>query len=125
MLDGRIIDTAAISFDPVTYHFTMGAEDVTNNIRRADKQDNWPEFDPETDNRRASNESRGGFGPVGELEESTLVILGEQLAKDPLAAPLASLNTALNQVLGSHGFLKLAALTVAVLVVVVIVRKKG
>jgi hypothetical protein len=106
LLDGRTEDTANIYFDPATYHFsdTATGEDLTNQIRRADKQNNWPNFDPYVDNQRIYNETRqGGVGPLGDLPTSTAGIFADQILTDPLAAPLDALSAGVKQVFASSG----------------------
>jgi hypothetical protein len=107
LLDSRSVDMSEIYFDPNTYHFsdTATGEDLTNLIRRADKQDNWPAFDPYTDNQRIFNETRkGGSGPLGDLQTNSGVIFAEQLLTDPLAAPLDALTKGVKEILANPGF---------------------
>jgi len=106
LLDGRTEDTANIYFDPATYHFSDSAtgEDLTNQITRADKQNNWPNFDPYVENQRIYNETRqGGVGPLPDKETNTGVILADQLLTNPLAAPLDALTAGVKQVFASEG----------------------
>lgn len=128
LLDGTQLSLSDISFDPTTYHFTQistGA-DITDNISRADKIANWPNFDPTVDNTRLSNEEAGGTGPVAPLDDSTLSILGTQLATDPLAAPIAAakseLNNVVNSITGGSTIAKVGLAAGALLAVAVIVK---
>lgn len=124
-ISGREYDSEYLTLNPVSYHVTVnGGEDVTNDIRRADKIALFPGFDVETENRRLSNERAGGYGPVGELSESTGGALLEQLATDPLGAPLDALNKGINQIFTAPGVVKLAIILAAVGVGIWFVRKK-
>jgi hypothetical protein len=99
LLDGRTANTDQIAFDPVTYHFTLNSEDVTALISRADKQNNWPNFDPAVDNTRLSNQNQNGVNlPEPDLPTNTGGILVNQLLTDPLAAPLDSIKSEFNKV---------------------------
>lgn len=128
LLDGRSVDLGNINFDQSSYHFYLidTSEDITNLISRADKNANWSDFDPTVDNTRASNEASGGSGPVAPLNDSTLSILANQLETDPLAAPIASaksaLNNAVNDLTGGSTVAKIALAAGALLAVAVIVK---
>jgi hypothetical protein len=130
--DGRTLSEDEFFFDPETYHFTLANdEDVTNLIRQADKIRMIPDFDQNEDLRRLSAEraARGGtsavnsgaptpMGPASreELDESTASIFVGQILHDPLAAPIQTLDSTVDQVFASSGVKKLvvvAALIVA------------
>lgn len=124
-ISGRQYDSEFLTLNDATYHITAaGGVDVTNDIRRADKLALWPSFDVDKENRRLSNERNGGYGPAGKLEDSTTVILGGQLLNDPLAAPLDTLNKAINQVFTAPGVLKALVIVAAVGVGVYLVKRQ-
>jgi hypothetical protein len=115
LLDGRAEDTANVFFDPSTYHFSDATtgEDLTNLISRADKQNNWANFDPYTDNQRIYNETRkGGTGPVADLPTNTGAIFADQILTNPLAAPLDALTAGVKQVFANEGFKTIAIIGV-------------
>lgn len=126
--DGRQVSLGNIAFDTSTYHFTLidTGEDVTNLISRADKNANWPDFDPTVDNTRASNEAAGGSGPVAPLDDSTASIFANQILTDPLAAPINSLkgelNSVVNDITGGSTVGKVALAAGVLLAVAVIVK---
>jgi hypothetical protein len=126
LLDGRQIDEADFAFDPRLYHFSLFStgEDVTNEIRRADKLRLVPGFDVEKELYRLSVEkpfSGGGnrTASEGELEPretNTAKILADQLFNDPLGAPLETLDAGVKKVFESSGvraLLIVAALGIA------------
>lgn len=87
LMDNRKIDLALLQFNPDTYHFTIGNEDITNLIRRADKVRIIPNFDVDRENLRVFNEGTGaGSPPIGST--STLTNFLQQITTDPLAAPI-------------------------------------
>lgn len=128
LIDGTTVDPNQIYFDTVSYHFTLNGQDITANITRADKIANWPTFDPSVDNTRLYSESRGGSGPIADLDTSTLDIFTQQVLTDPLAAPLDALNSGVNKVLASSGVQKIGlvlGVTAAVITILLVLKRKA
>ena len=98
LLDGRRIDVGAISFNESSYQFFFRSENITNLIRRADKNNFFPEFDPNKDNARLSTGN-----PNSELSTSTLGFFTEQILTEPLNAPLDALDNGVKKIFDSPG----------------------
>jgi len=128
LLDGRMIESETLAFDPETYHFTLSAEDVTDLIRRADKLAIIPYFDADIENNRifAENWARthGGQQPAPIGSTSTWSNFWQQITTDPLAAPLETLNRGLNQLFTAPAAVKLALLAGVGLVVWLALRRR-
>lgn len=126
LISGRQVDSSNLFFNQDTYHITLSptGEDITNDMRRADKISLFNGFDIEKDNTRLYNETRGGTGPVPPLETNTAVILGQQLLTDPLAAPLDALNNTVNRVFDAPGIKKLLVIAAVLVVGVIILKRK-
>jgi hypothetical protein len=95
LLDGRTVDSSELVFHPDTYHVFFNGEDVTNNMRQYDKRQIWPDFDQSVDNERAYAERyfrEHGTQPPPTGSSSTFVNFWQQIATDPLAAPLETLD---------------------------------
>lgn len=127
-LDNRSADTGNINFDRGTYHFTLRdtGEDVTNQIRRADKEANWAGFDAATDNERLYVEKyirEHGTLPPDVGPTSTWAVLLNNLATDPLGAPLEVVNNAWNDVVNSSGVKGFALVGGLALVLYLVLRK--
>lgn len=122
--DGRTEDVSAINFDTSNYHFYLNSEDITALISRADKNANWPNFDPAVDNTRLYNEAKGGTGPVADLPTSTVGIFTDQLLTDPLAAPLSALDSGVREALQSTGVRIILAVGVVALIAIIVIKKK-
>lgn len=88
---GQVVDTDQVAFDPSTYLFTLNSQDITDNITRADKLANWPNFDPVIDNNRLAGKG------VTPLTTSVTSIFFDRLITDPIEAPLDSAANAVNK----------------------------
>ncbi len=99
LTNGESVLVDAIDFNATTYLFKIGNRDITNLIRRADKNYYFPEFDPLRDNIRLST----GNATTAQLETSTGRIFLEQITTDPLDAPLDAFDAAVDKVIGSSG----------------------
>lgn len=106
-LNGNIISSGGLMFDPETYHFWLGQTDVTQSISRADKLRLVDDFDVKQENFRISSE-KGHYTPGGikPLEESTATVFGEQILTDPLAAPGEALSNTINRAIANPAFKK-------------------
>lgn len=125
LLDGREEDAADIFFDADTYHFTLhpSGEDITEQIRRADKLAMVSGFDQDRENRRVYEErSHPGSKPLGST--STAENFFEQITTDPLAAPLASLDAGIKKLFSSSGVKTIAVVALIGLVAFLLVRQK-
>lgn len=101
LMDGRIVNVSDINFNTSTqppngYHFTLSAtgEDLTNQITRADKLANWPNFDPTLDNDRLYRErqiTRTGTDPGPPPSTDTLGYFVQGVSSDlqKIATPAA------------------------------------
>lgn len=94
LLDGRTVNGDNIAFHPDTYHFTLNAEDVTDQIRRSDKHALVPNFDDDIENTRVFTENYTAAhgqppNPIGST--STAVNFFNQIATNPLGAPIDAL----------------------------------
>jgi hypothetical protein len=124
LINGRNVDEAVIAFDANTYHFTLRntGEDVTNEIRRADKLALVSGFDIARDNNRLYAEKKGGVASgkdLEPLETNTFKIFGQQILNDPLAAPLETVDKGVKQIFASSGIqtlLVVAGLGIAALI---------
>lgn len=132
LINGGTVGENDILFNEKTYHFTQisTGEDITNEIRRADKVRIVPGFDTEKDLLRASAEkpfSRPGTiaspQDLEMLEESTTKIFGQQILNDPLAAPLETLDAGVKKVFESSG-VRTILIFAALGIVAVIALKK-
>ena len=125
LLDGRTVVDTAVSFDPVSYHFFLGGEDITDQIRRTDKLRIVPNFNVERENIRLSEE-RGAQAGLGNepLNDSTGSIFVDQIVNDPLAAPMESFNRQVEKLFALPGFKKLLVVGGIVAVVVLVVKLK-
>lgn len=126
LIDGRQVDSADFLFNQSTYHITLGGtgEDITNNVRRADKIALYPNFDIEKDNARLYNEQHGAIGPAVPLNDSTTSLFLTQLGTDPLDAPLASLNKTVDRIIAAPATLKIGVIVAVVLVVYLLAKQK-
>lgn len=102
MLNGQRVDASDVEFYPDTYRFFYKNDDVTNQIRQADKIANWPNFNQAKDNERAYAEAyaakHGGASPTPTGSTSTVATFIKQIFTEPLKAPSESLQ---RQVQGS------------------------
>lgn len=104
LLDGRVVDTEDVSFNASNYHFywdsgAAGNIDITNTMSRAQKQDNFRNFDPKVDNDRVYVENyvrTHGKAPLPPGSTSTMMLFAQQLYNEPLRAPIEQLNTVIN-----------------------------
>lgn len=123
LLDGTQVDTGNVSFNPVTYDFTLNSdgEDLTNLITVSDKRANWPNFDITAWNNMVYNQiyaqQNEGAAPPPVGSTSTLVNFTDQILTDPLAAPLSALNTGLGQIFSTSGVWVLIALGIGGLLI--------
>lgn len=84
LLDNRYVSRNFITFDPSSYHFFYGKEDITNLLTRAQKE-SWESFDPVVDNDRLYRQqtiAQTGKDPGGPLETSVTKLFGQYVAKD-------------------------------------------
>ena len=132
LISGRKIDSSAILFDGSNYHFSIEetGEDITNDIRRADKLTLVPGFDIERDLRRASVEkpaSGGGRTATSQdldpLDESTARIFGKQIVTDPFSAPLESANNLAQKFFSLPGLQKVLIVGALAAVLYIAVKK--
>lgn len=111
LLDGRIVDTANIFFDDTDYSFKLGgtAENITTLIRAQDKQ-TFPGFDQSKYNDIVYVQKyfrQHGTYPPDVGSTSIWANFVDQIATNPLQAPLDSLNAGLSNVTGSDAFKKI------------------
>lgn len=111
LLDGRIVDTANIFFDDSDYSFKLGgtAENITTLIRASDKQ-TFPGFDQTKYNDivyvQHYFQLHGTYPPdIGST--SVWANFVQQIATNPLQAPLDSLNAGISQITGADAFKKI------------------
>ena len=133
LLDSRVIDIAAINFDPSDYSFTVwyadgnGKENITTLIRRADKL-RFADFDGDFYNnllyvQKYQREHNGQLPPdVGST--SIWANFVEQILTDPLAAPLATLDNLVDQIFSSTG-VKTILIVAGGLLILYIVAKRA
>lgn len=125
-ISGATYNVHELEFDNESYHFTYGSysQDVTKDIKFADKLLLVPDLDQKKELLRVSSES-GHYTPGGStpLEESTAVILADQLTTDPLAAPLQALSNGFDEVIKNSGVRKFALLGFLGLAIYFIVKK--
>ena len=92
LISGRQIDIAGLHLDRSSYRVYYGGEDITNDMRQADKVRIFPGFDRSKDNERAYSDryaqEHGGNRPAPTGSTSVLVNFARQIVTDPLAAPL-------------------------------------
>lgn len=127
LLDDRVINPDEVTFNRNIYHFTYRGEDITNLIRRADKRAMVDNFDDDIENQRLYVEKyvrENGVLPPEVGSTSTWAIFFDQLATDPLDAPLDALDTAVEKAFSSSGFRTLAIIGGLLVVVVLVVAVK-
>jgi hypothetical protein len=125
LLDGNTVDSSSIVFDDRSYHFYIGATDITRDLRRVDKLELVPNFDVERDNIRASQEAHGKtLQEYVPLQTNAGVIFVDQITTDPLAAPLESVDSAVKKVLSSTGVKKILIVGIVVLAVVIYFKER-
>ena len=127
LIDGRKVDMDAVTFGK-DYHFFLNAEDITNQIRRADKA-KFPGFDIEVDNERIYVEKyvrQHGTLPPEVGSDSIWWNFKEQILTDPLDAPLEALDAGVNKLFASSGIKIIAGVLVAgaIFYLVVVYGKK-
>lgn len=100
------------------WRFSINGQDITDDIRRVDKERLIPNFDIVKENIRLSEE-RGAQAGLGSepLNESTGEIFVEQVLTDPFSAPLQSLNNQLETLFALPGFKKALAVGAVIAVV--------
>lgn len=132
LLDGRQADTEVIDFDSGSYHFALNGEDVTNQIKQADKRKFYG-FDVARDDDRIYVETymhnHGGKAPPEVGSDSFITNLYNQLTTRPLQAPLDDLNTFVKEnvgdILASSGLQTIVLIGAAGLLAYLIIRKQA
>lgn len=129
LLDGTSVDSSAIDFDPNSYHFNIGGNDITELIRRADKRTLVPGFDDDVENKRIFGEKYANDPNVntGELDTSVAGNFWHQITTDPLGAPLDALDAGVKKLANSSGIQKVVIIGVVGLIIYafVITRRRG
>ena len=132
LLDGRVIDIAAINFDPSDYSFSVwyadgnGKENITTLIRRADKM-RFAGFDGDFYNnllyvQKYQREHNGQLPP----EVGSTSIWGnfvQQILTDPLAAPLETLDNFVDQIFSSKGVLVIVGVSAGLLILYIAAKR--
>jgi len=125
LLDGRQVDKSSVFFDDSNYSFKLGGtgEDITRLIRAIDKQ-TFAGFDQTVYNEivyvQHYQATHSGALPAGVGSTSTWGNFVNQLVTDPLAAPLQTFDSAVNQIFSSTGvksLLILAAVAAGIFIV--------
>lgn len=127
LLDGRTVAMGDITFNPAIHHFYLGTEDITSQLKRADKLQ-FDGFDTETENSRLFVEKymREHNGQLPPEVGSTSVWwqFKELLITDPLGAPLDALDSGIQKLWSSTGIKVMVAVAVVAVVVVLVVKFK-
>lgn len=116
LIDGRIIPWEDIRLEKNNWQFSRKStgEDLTRQIRLADKREGWAEYDNEAYNRYLS-----GGKDAKDLPTNVTGIFTKQILTDPLAAPAdaaAGAVKTLKETVTSPKFLIIAGLATVLLI---------
>ncbi len=129
LLDGRQVDSSNVFFDDSNYSFKLGGtgEDITRLIRSVDKQ-SFSGFDQAKYNEivyvQHYQQTHNGALPANVGSTSTWSNFVTQITTEPFAAPLATLDSTVSQILGSSGIKTLLIAGAVLLAVVLIVKTR-
>lgn len=126
LISGRTADSDRITFNDQTLRFTLapGAQDITDDIRRADKVAIW-NIDVDRENQRIFAESyardHDGHLPTPLDTSTTSIFLGHILT-DPLAAPLDVLNRGIDRFVAAPAITKILVAAGVVITIAAVVK---
>lgn len=126
LLDGRTIQKSDVFFDAANYRFQLSpsGEDITTLLKQADKR-LFNGFDVVKYNEIVYAQhyyKQHGTWPNATGSTSIFTNFVNQLATEPLAAPLAALDAGVKQLFDSAGF-KTIAIGATILIVALLVIK--
>jgi len=132
LLDGRVIDADAIVFDPSDYSFSVwyadgnGKENITTLIRRADKL-RFYGFDGDFYNNllyvQKYQLAHNGATPRELGYSNVWAQFAWQLANEPLKAPLAALDKAVDDLVNSSGITTILVIGGVALVLIILAKR--
>jgi hypothetical protein len=131
LLDGRVIDLDSIEFDSRDYSFRVyyadgsGTENITTLVRNVDKR-RFADFDNDFYNQllyvQNYRRTHGGANPPQVGSDSFWANFVEQM-KDPLAAPLESLDNVVSDLLASTGVQTILLVGGVALILVILAKR--
>lgn len=126
MLDGRRANTDDIVFSEPAHRFTLRGEDVTNQIRQADKLTNWRTFDRAKDNARVSDEryqreTGKQRAPAGSTSTTGLFLT--QIFTEPFKAPIEAAQRGTEGIGGLKGVGMIALIGVGALIMLNLTKR--
>lgn len=121
LLNGQVIDSSNVRLEADKIHFTQidNGADITRQLKYADKLQ-WPDFD-----WQKSDIELYATHPATVLDTSTADAFFNQIANDPLKAPIDALNKGVSEIFNASGTKTIIVAGLVIVGLILLIKNKS